>query len=104
MRTGNIVKTAYGDIVIISQVKDNYINWISASHGNCQGGTQKLTTETEVDCDCVSDCCGQPDIDCPDCKGTGKITKVTYGMDKAIVLADNMFEYIKSRMLKNFDF
>lgn len=104
MRTGNIVKTAYGDIVIITTVNDKNVNWISASHANSSGSTPQITTETEVDCDCVSECCGQPDIDCPDCKGTGKIMKIRYGMDKATYLAANMFEYIKSRMLKNFDF
>jgi hypothetical protein len=104
MRTGNIVKTAYGDIVIIVKVSDDYVHWISASHANVSGGTHILTTETEDDCDCFHECCGHPDIDCPDCKGTGKIKKIKYGMDKATYLADNMFEYIKSRMLKNFDF
>ena len=103
MRTGNIVKTFHGDVVIISNVRDNYINWISASHGNCQGGTQIITTEAEVDCDCWGNF-DIPDIDCPYCKGTGKIIKITHGMDKATYLADNMFDYIKSRMLRNFDF
>jgi len=102
MRTGNIVKTAHGDIVIITKVSNDYIHWISASHANCMGGTQLLTTETEADCDCVE--FGVPDIDCPECKGTGKRKEIKYGMDKAIYLADNMFEYIKNRLLKNFDF
>jgi hypothetical protein len=104
MRTGNIVKTAYGHVVIITKVSADYVHWISADYANSSGGTPILTTETEEDCDCVSDCCGQPDMDCTDCNGTGKIKKTRYGMDRAIVLADNMFEYIKNRMMKNFDF
>ena len=103
MRTGNIYKTAYGGIVIISKVTDDYVHWISATHGNCQGGTNKVTTETEVTCDCLIDCC-EPSIDCPDCHGTGMMKKTIHGMDKATYLADNMFDYIKSRLLKNFDF
>lgn len=104
MRTGNIYKTAYNEVIIITNVTKDYVHWISATHGNCQGGTQIRTTEEEVDCDCVEECCGQPDIDCPDCKGTGIVKKIKYGMDNATYLADNMFEYIKNRMLKNFDF
>jgi hypothetical protein len=104
MRTGNIVKTAHGDVVIISDVRKDYVSWISATHGNCQGGTQMITTEKDVDCDCLSMCCGQPDFDCPDCHGTGKIKEIKLGMDRATVLADNMFDYIKNRLLKNFDF
>ena len=103
MRTGNIVKTFYGDVVIISNVRDNYVNWISATHANSQGGTQIVTTEKIVDCDCWANF-DLPDIDCPNCNGTGKVTKITYGMDNATYLADNMFEYIKSRIMKNFDF
>ena len=103
MRTGNIVKTFHGHVVIISNVRDNYVNWISATHANSQGGTQIVTTESEVACDCLIECC-EPSIDCPDCNGTGLMKKTTHGMDKATVPADNMFDYIKSRMLKNFDF
>lgn len=106
MRTGNIVKTAYGEIVIISDVRKDYVSWISATHGNSQGGTQVLTTETEVVCDCMENfgMPDMPDVDCPHCHGTGKMKQIKLGMDKAIYLADNMFEYIKNRMLKNFDF
>jgi hypothetical protein len=103
MRTGNIVKTFYGDVVIISNVRDNYVSWISANHSNSSGGTQIITTEDEVVCDCLIECC-EPSIDCPDCKGTGMMTKTIHGMDKATYLADNMFDYIKKRMLMNFDF
>lgn len=103
MRTGNIVKTAYGEIVIISNVRKDYVSWISATHGNSQGGTQMITTENEVTCDCLIDCC-EPSMDCPDCHGTGKMKQIKLGMDKATVLADNMFDYIKNRLLKNFDF
>lgn len=51
----------------------------------------------------MEECC-EPDIECPDCKGTGKIKQIKYGMDNATYLADNMIEYIKNRMMKNFDF
>jgi len=103
MRTGNIVKTVHGDVVIITEVYKDNISWISASHGNVSGITPKITTEKIVECDCTFED-GEPDIECTDCKGTGEKTKIIYGMDKATVLADNMFEYIKNRMLKNFDF
>lgn len=104
MRTGNIYKTFHGSVIIINKVTDDYVHWISATHANSSGGTQILTTEAVVDCHCVSECCGMTDLDCPDCNATGKITKITYGMDKATYLADNMFDYIKDRLLKNFDF
>jgi hypothetical protein len=103
MRTGNIVKKANGDIIIITSVNDKNVNWISASHANVSGSTAKLTTEYEDDCDCMEECC-EPDIDCTDCKGTGKVKRIKYGMDKATYLADNMIDYIKSRMLKNYYF
>lgn len=103
MRTGNIVKTYHGDVVIVTQVTTNYVQWISATHGNCSGGTYIKTTEEMVHCDCDEGCC-EPDPECPDCHGTGRKLEIKHGMDKATVLADNMFDYIKSRMLKNFDF
>ena len=103
MRTGNIVKTVHGDIVIINTVYKDDISWISASHGNVSGSTPKITTDKIVDCDCTIED-GEPEIGCTICNGTGDKTKIIYGMDKATILADNMFEYIKSRLMKNFDF
>jgi hypothetical protein len=103
MRTGNIVKTAYGDIVIVTRVSDDYVHWISASHANSLGSTQKLTTEHDVDCVCVEECC-EPSIDCPHCEGKGKIKVTKRGMDRATYLADNMLDYIKKGMMKNFEF
>lgn len=103
MRTGNIVKTAYGDIVIINTIYKDNISWISATHGNVCGTTPKITTQKLIDCDCTIEN-GEIDCDCIDCNGTGKITKIIYGMDKATVLADNMYDYIKSKLMKSFDF
>lgn len=103
MRTGNIVKTAHDNIVIISTVYKDNVSWISATHGNSCGSTPKITTEKIVDCDCTFKD-GEPEIDCPICNGTGDKTKIIYGMDKATILADNMYDYIKSRLMKNFDF
>lgn len=103
MRSGNIYKLFYGNVVIITGVTDDYVHWISADYANSSGGTYKLTRELEVTCDCMLDCC-EPSIDCPDCHGTGRKMETRHGMDKATYLADNMFDYIKSRMMKNFDF
>ena len=80
MRTGNIYKTFHGSVIIITKVTDDYVHWISATHANSSGGTNKLTTVKEVSCDCLIDCC-EPSIDCPDCKGTGTMEKTIYGME-----------------------
>lgn len=103
-RTGNIVKEFNGSVIIVSNVTDNHVQWISATHGNSCGTTPQKTTEEIDDCECTEFGCYEPEIDCPHCQGSGKIKKIRYGMDNATYLADNMFEYIKNRMLKNFDF
>lgn len=43
-------------------------------------------------------------IDCPKCLGTGYYKIEVDGMDKAILLASNIKEYIMDRLLKNFEF
>ena len=104
MKIRNIVKDAYGDILIISKVTNDYVNWIYAKGSNMSGRCPKITTEELVYCGCDEIFYEYADQDCPHCKGTGQRIEIRYGMDKATILADNMFDYIKDTLMKNFDF
>lgn len=108
--TGNVVKTKYGNIIIITKVgtgrvnpDDDYYNWISFDSSNCSGGTYYTTTGKTVCCD---DVCGNrcEDEDCSYCGGTGTYAKTEYGLDQATLLGDNVKDYIIKSISKNFNF
>jgi len=93
---GNVIKTAYGSIEIVTSVKDDgYTNTIPIDATNCSAGHRPDTYEDEVWCDCGS---------CENCD-SGKPYKTTmYGMDKAVLVANTVKEWIiKSTTQKFFE-
>jgi len=107
--TGNVLKTKYGSIIIITKVgtgvqypEDDYYSWISFDSTNVSGGSYFKTREKVVSCE---DQCGHrcEDEDC-ECKGTGKYPRTDYGLDKATLLGSTVKDYIMNSLLKNFDF
>lgn len=106
-RIGNVVKLKGGYMVIITgfrTIKDvEYADWISFSSSNISGGNKYETTESIERCNCDI-AHGYVDDDCEDCKGTGKYTRVDYGLEDATLLADNVKSYIINCLTKNFDF
>ena len=52
MITGNIVKLKDGYVVIVTDVTDKHVRWVSASASNVSGGTPQISKEEKVDCYC----------------------------------------------------
>jgi len=106
-RTGNVVKSYYGGLVIITNVRGTdenpYYDWVSFDSSNCSGGSYHNTERKEEYC---YDECGHicEDPECSVCNGTGKYIDIRYGMDSAKYLADNVKDYILKGLTKNFDF
>jgi len=107
--TGNVLKTQYGSIIIITKVgngvvhsDDDYYNWVSFDSTNCSGGTYYTTRKSMV---CCEDQCGHTctDEDCK-CKGTGEFEKTEYGLDQATLLGSTVKSYIMKSLTKNFNF
>lgn len=98
--TGNVFKL-YSEIHIVTSVTDKYTNWISFSHSNVSGATPNVTYTAEEYCGC-NECCPNPE--CEVCNGTGYYDREHKGMDQAIYLANNVKDYIISRLTKNFEF
>lgn len=103
-RIGNVVKTAYGSIVIITKVNDDITSWVSFSYSNSSGATKNKTHMRATTCFCCEKNDGEYDSECEDCKGTGEYEKEIMGMDAAEYLADNVKEYILDSLTKNFNF
>lgn len=102
--TGNIVKLNDRYIVIITDVDDDYVSWVSFDMSNVSGGTKMKTYMRSTSCFCCENNEGEYDEDCEDCKGTGSYKEEVPGMDKARVLASNAKEYILKNLTKNFEF
>lgn len=103
MKIGNVVKTGYGDIVIIKNVATDLVSWISFTSSNTSGGFPTVTKFEERLCYCLQ-IHPTPDPECEACKGKGSVVHERKGADQCEVLADNCAQYIRNRLLKNFDF
>ena len=110
--TGNVLKTKYGSLIIITSTRTNtpdklnrgaYYNWVSFDSYNCSGGTYHNTTQEKIHCfdECGDFCTNE---DCETCGGTGVYMKTYYGLEDAEFLASCVKYYILDRLTKNFDF
>jgi len=103
LRIGNVIKTKYGYIEIVTDVRDDYTNTVSLNYSNVSSGYKTKDTKRKVECNCV-DMCGHAMPDCPKCKGTGQVEQTRYGSDSATLIANNVKEYILDSLTKNFNF
>lgn len=104
-KTGNVIKTKYGHIEIVSDVTEVCTYTISFDSENVKSGHKNKTFSEKVMCwTCDINDGGEPDETCKDCKGTGSHMEIRYGMDEAKLLASNVKEYILKRLTKNFEF
>ena len=101
---GNVVKLKSGSIVIVSGVRDNLTSWISFDSTNCSGYTRNDTHMRGTACFCIENNGGEYDTECEDCKGSGSYLEEISGMDKAVLLEDNVKKYIIKSLTKNFNF
>lgn len=95
-RMGNVVKLRRAwepkgeptyELVVVTEVLHDRVEWIPFNHTNARGSTKfDTTTRTEYD-----------DID-----EEVKIIPI-YGMDEAIYVAPNITEYIIKSLIANFD-
>lgn len=110
-RTGNVLKTKHGYIIIITDIKtgtqhpnDDYYTWVSFSSSNSSGGTYFTTTQTIELCTDLHCGCACDDEDCEVCGGTGEYIRTNYGLDQAILLGDCVKGYILDKLTSNFNF
>lgn len=110
---GNVFKTKYESIIIITEVLDSerfleknrgkYYVWISFNYTNSGGGTYYKTIEEERICyDSWGDIC--TDSDCPICNGSGKYIGTDWGLEDAEFLGETVKDYVLKSLTKNFNF
>jgi len=78
-RIGNVVKLKTDSLVIITDVNDINTSWVSFSFSNVSGTTPNKTLK-EV------------------------LNDISWGMEDATLLSDNVKDYITDRLNRNFDF
>lgn len=101
---GNIIKLKTGSIVIVSKTTSDLTYWVSFDSENCSGVTKnKSCIENSMCWTCDINAGGSPGYDCKDCKGTGYYDENVPGIDKSILLATNVKEYIIKSLTKNFN-
>jgi hypothetical protein len=103
MQVGNVIKDGFGNISIITEIKDDRIRTVSFTHSGSMGGVAKESSFVEESCMCLR-MYPTVDPDCEMCEGTGKVLREIKGWDQCVILADSCASYIRSRMMKNFDF
>lgn len=104
MRTGNVIKTPYNFIAIVTNVSDDYLNWVSFDSENCSGGGKMEDSFRNEACFCIEGNDGEYDEYCPDCKGKGSYDVKVLGYKRSKVLAPNVKSYILKSLTKNFEF
>lgn len=102
-RTGNVVKTQHGYIVIISNYTKDYTSWISFDFAGSSGGHKNEDEEVDETCwDCQEN--SYPNTECEVCGGTTTYKKIRRGFNHSTILASCVKDYIMTRLLKNFEF
>ncbi len=95
---GNVIKTKYGSIEVIYNIKsDGYTSTIPINASNALIGHRDKTYTDEVWCDC-----GQ--IDCEYCREGKPQERIVYGMEEAEFIAYNIQEWITKTLTKGFEF
>lgn len=94
--TGNVIKTAYGSIEIVTDVRDDgYTTTIPIDYTNSSAGHQAKSYEVDEWCYCG---------DCEYCNEDKPSKRIVFGMDKATLVARTIKEWIiKSSTHKFFE-
>lgn len=105
-RTGNVIKSPYGTICIVTNCTDDYVSWVSFSSENSSGGGSLEDTTRNETCYCNEnyDYGNNYDPECSDCKGSGGYEVKVLGYKRSELLASCVKDYILKRLTKNFDF
>jgi len=102
--TGNVFML-HDSIGIVYRVDSESTHWVSFSYERSSGVTPNVTKTRQEQCwSCTTNDSDEPDYFCENCKGTGYFDTEHIGMDRAILLAPNVKQYILERLTKNFHF
>jgi len=97
-RTGNVIRTKYGTLEIVVDVKsDGYTETIHVCSSNTSAGHKHKTYVEDVGC-----ICGY--ISCPICGGHEKNLVTIYGMEDAVLVAPTVKDWITNILLEKFNF
>lgn len=101
--TGNVIKTPYNDVVIVTNCNDDTVSWIPIDSSNCSGISKLKDHKRNEACFCIEGNDGEYDEDCENCKGKGSYDVDVPGYEKSKVLASNVKEYILKGLTKGFE-
>ena len=101
---GNVIKSPYGRIEIVIEVKDDYISTIPIDSTNTTMGYTRHNEKRKTRCECIYELIDQSLMDaCDKCNGTGEVEYEVLGFENATFIASTVKEYIINSLLKNFD-
>jgi hypothetical protein len=93
---GNVVKTKYGSIGIVTKIaNDGYVSMVSYDHTNVSSGYRDKTYTEEVWCDCG---------DCENCRQNKPYIRTVYGMEDSVLIANTVKDWIINSVTSNFKF
>ena len=91
---GNVIKSAYGSIEIVTKVRDkDYIECIPIDSTNVTIGHAREDKTYNRTCHCNDN----PECEC---KGTGEYKQTILGFEKAEFLGSNIKEYIVNNVIR----
>jgi hypothetical protein len=101
-KTGNVVKSKYG-IKIVTSVTDKHTHWISTNCENSSGVTPNEAYIIPQTCSRCED--DEPDEHCEICHGKVFYDRTEPGFEAShTLLAPNVQDWIKTTLLKGFEF
>lgn len=83
------------DVYVVIDGDEKFVTLLPFDSSNCTHHIAKEQRKIQVGCDCV-------EVDCKQCKGTGRYTQVQPCWADLTVEADNIKQYIVKSMLKGF--
>ena len=100
-KVGNVIQDLHGNLSIIYDIDEKLIRWISFDSCNVWGAYPIKGYWMSKRCYCNEH--GMEE-ECEFCHGTGEGKEWNPGIEGLTKLAENVKDYIKARLLKNFEF
>lgn len=104
LKKGNVIKTPYDSVLVVTKIDDEKIEWIDPNHSNSSGFIPLHAKKESTTCSCVlyDNPHGLPIRDCKYCNGSGEIVIKELSLEDCVFLDDNVKDYILNTIdLKN---
>ena len=96
-KTGNVIRDYYGNLLIVVDVREDHLNYLFVNFSNASGGMSLKNHEEEDTCNCGY-------VGCEQCDEGKRVFKTVHGAEDAVLVADNIKDWILDNLTTRFGF